>query len=167
MGLPDGIQDTNWHVFLLIGFGKACHLPVELEHKALWALKKLNLEWGEASQLRMDQINELDEFRFQPYVSSSIYKARMKHFHDKKILQREFIPGDRVLLFNSRLRLFSGKLKSKWSGPFEVTQVFPHGAIELIGPDGEQFKVNGERVKHYFGLPNEAKAMEVIYLNEP
>ncbi|XP_059310893.1 uncharacterized protein LOC132062317 [Lycium ferocissimum] len=114
----------------------------------------------------MDHINELDEFRFQAYMSSSIYKVRMKHFHDKKILQKESSPRDRVLLFNSRLLLFLGKLKFKWSGPFEVTQVFPSRAIELIGPDEEHFKVNGQRVKHYFGSPNEAKTMEVTYFNE-
>ncbi|KAK4345404.1 hypothetical protein RND71_035580 [Anisodus tanguticus] len=89
----------------------------------------------------------------------------MKHFHDKKILKREFSIGDRVLLFNSRLRLFSRKLKSKWSGPFEVTQVFLHGAIKISCPSRNRIKVNGQRVKHYLGVSNEVKIIEVIYLN--
>ncbi|KAK4356121.1 hypothetical protein RND71_025092 [Anisodus tanguticus] len=91
----------------------------------------------------------------------------MKHFHDKKILKRDFSPWDRVLLFNSSMRLFPRKLKSKWSGPFEVTQVFPHGAIEIACPSRNRVKVNRQRVKHYLGMPNEVKIIEVIYLNEP
>ncbi|XP_059314243.1 uncharacterized protein LOC132065037 [Lycium ferocissimum] len=130
-------------------------------------LKRLNLDWSDASKLRLDQLNELDEFRFRAYVSSSLYKARMKHHYDEKILKRDFTPGDRVFLFNSRLCLFPGKLKSKWSGQFEVTQVFPHGAIELVCPNGNGIKVNGQRVKHYLGSPNEANIIEVIFLNEP
>ena len=62
------------------------------------------------------------------------------------------MPGQQVLLFNSRLRLFPGKLKSRWSGPFVVKTVFPHGAVEIFESDPNQaFKVNGQRLKHYYG----------------
>ena len=71
----------------------------------------------------------------------------MKKYHDNKIEKREFMVGDLVLLFNFRLRLFPGKLKSKWTGPYLVTQLFPHGAFELETKEGAQFKVNGQRIK--------------------
>ncbi|GKA28929.1 hypothetical protein Tco_0715174, partial [Tanacetum coccineum] len=87
----------------------------------------------------------------QAYKKSLIYKERTKKLHDSKIKKRIFNVGDRVLLFNSRLKIFSGKLKTRWSGPFTVTKVFPYGTIELSQPDGPNFKLNGHHVKHYFG----------------
>ncbi|XP_070014181.1 uncharacterized protein [Nicotiana sylvestris] len=94
-------------------FGKAYNIPVELEHKAIWALKKLNLEWDVAANLRVEQLNELDEFRFHTYSSSSLYTDKMKYLHEKYDRRKEFKEGDLVLLFNSRLRLFPVRLKSK------------------------------------------------------
>ncbi|GJY34250.1 hypothetical protein Tco_0418719 [Tanacetum coccineum] len=83
--------------------------------------------------------------------NSLIYKEKTKRIHDSKIKNRVFNVGDRVLLFNSRLKIFSGKLKTRWSGPFTITHVFPYGTVELSQNSGPNFKVNGHRVKHYFG----------------
>ncbi|GJR71384.1 ribonuclease H-like domain-containing protein [Tanacetum coccineum] len=95
--------------------------------------------------------NELNELRDHAYENSLIYKEKTKRIHDSKIKNRVFNVGDRVLLFNSRLKIFSGKLKTRWSGPFTVTQVFPYGTVELSQNSGPNFKVNGHRLKHYFG----------------
>ncbi|GKC94285.1 reverse transcriptase domain-containing protein [Tanacetum coccineum] len=132
-------------------YGKSCHLPIELEHRAYWALKHANFDLKTAGDHRKLQLNELNELRDQAYENSLIYKERTKKLHDSKIKNRIFNVGDRVLLFNSRLNIFSGKLKTRWSGPFTITKVFPYGTIELSQPDGPNFKVNGHRVKHYFG----------------
>nr|GEU75283.1 reverse transcriptase domain-containing protein [Tanacetum cinerariifolium] len=94
---------------------------------------------------------QLNELRDQAYESSLIYKEKTKRLHDSKIKDRVFNIGDKVLLFNSRLKIFSGKLKSRWSGPFTISNVFPYGTVELSQPDGPNFKVNGHILKHYFG----------------
>ena len=91
----------------------------------------LHLEIKGAQEKRAVDLHELEEIRLEAYERSKIYKERIKAFHDKKISPKDFNIGDQVLLFNSRLKLFPGKLKSKWSGPFAIKEVLPYGAITL------------------------------------
>ncbi|XP_052117757.1 uncharacterized protein LOC127747664 [Arachis duranensis] len=112
-------------------YGKACHLPFELEHKSYWAIRYLNLDSEAVGIKRMLRLNELDEFRYSAYENVKLYKERNKLLHDKKIAIRVFELGQRVLLYNSRLKFFPGKLKSRWSGPFVVTRASPYGHMEI------------------------------------
>nr|GEX40104.1 DNA-directed DNA polymerase [Tanacetum cinerariifolium] len=145
-----GANLTAKKVFDVV-YGKSCYLPIELEHKAYWALKHANFDLKTTGDHWKLKLNKLNELRDQAYENSLIYKERTKKLHDSKIKNRIFNVGDQVLLFNSRLKIFSGKLKTRWSGPFTITKVLPYGTIELSQPDGPNFKVNGYRVKRYFG----------------
>jgi hypothetical protein len=149
--------------FMLV-YGKPCHLPIEIAHKAYWATRMLNMELQAAGEKRILDLHELEEMRLQAYENAKIYKERTKKVHDERISRRIFKEGDLVLLFNSRLRLFPGKLKSRWSGPFTVRKVYPFGAVDISGEDGRIFKVNGQRLKTYIADQNHDERLNLDLL---
>lgn len=117
-----------------------------------------NFDEKVVTRKRLLKLDELEEMCLYAYENTLINNERTKRYHEKKLVAWNFQPDQQVLLFNSEFRLFPRKLKSKWFGPFIVTEVYHRGAIEIqdLGYT-HKFKVNGKRLKHYFGgdLPNE------------
>nr|GFB30897.1 reverse transcriptase domain-containing protein [Tanacetum cinerariifolium] len=133
----------------------ACHSgPTGGHYRANYTSKKVfdsGFYWPSIYKDTFELVKRCDSCQRQAYENSLIYKERTKKLHDDKIKNRIFNVGDQVLLFISRLKIFSGKLKSRWSSPFTISEIYPYGTAKLIHPDGCKFKVNCHRLKHYHG----------------
>ncbi|GKB53334.1 reverse transcriptase domain-containing protein, partial [Tanacetum coccineum] len=153
---------TGFTPFRLV-YGKACHLPIEIKHKAYWVLKQCNMDLTAAAKNRFIELNELIELRDSAYENTRIYKERTKKWHDFKLRgDKDFNVGDLVLLFNSRFKMHPGKLKSRWYGPNMVKPVYPYGTVEITDKNGVGFKVNGKRLKKYHERHIDTKDKEVV-----
>ncbi|XP_026458722.1 uncharacterized protein LOC113359273 [Papaver somniferum] len=136
----------------------------------VWGIDFMGLFPNSEGTQRKLHLNELEELRSDAYDSAKMYKDRMKVFHDKRILRKSFTPGQKVLLYNSRLHIFLGKLHYRWTGPFMVRTIFPHGAVEIEDVAAKNvFKVNGKRLKPFLEpIPPEIETTDLedpVYLD--
>ncbi|XP_016755221.1 uncharacterized protein [Gossypium hirsutum] len=125
------------------------------------------MELEPTGKARKLDIQELEEIRNDAYENARIYKDKTKLFHDKKIATKHFLIRQKVLLYKSLLKLFPGKLRSRWQGPFIVNQVFPQSAIKIESEEiGKQFVDNGQRLKPFYEN-SQAHTVEKIQLESP
>jgi hypothetical protein len=149
-------------------YRKTCHLPLELEHKAFSIVKELNRDFKLAGKKRLLDLSSLDEWTSEAYENARLFKEKVKQWHDRRILKREFHVGEKVLLYRSRLRFFVGKLLSKWEGPFIIEEVYRLGAIKIASlKDNTMQLVNGQRLKHYISRDSYNKYIDIIQVVTP
>ena len=140
---------------------------MEIEYKAWWAVKRLNLDMGRADLKRLLDISELEELRNDIYFNSKIANDILKKWQDQLIARKNFKQGDQVLLYDYKLHLFTGKLKSRWTGTFIVHKGYLNGSVDLLNSkDCRVFKVNGKRLKPY-AVQHTTDKEEIPFLDPP
>jgi hypothetical protein len=143
-------------------------LPLELEHKDFWVVRDLNRDFKLAGKKRLLDLSSLDEWRNEAYGNAKLFKQKVKQWHDRRILKREFHVGEKVLLYRSCLRSFAKKLLSKWEGPFVIEEVYRSGAVKIASlKDDTTQVVNGQRLKHYISRDSYNEDVDVIQMVTP
>ena len=113
-------------------------------------MKELNRDFKLDGEKRLLDLSTLDEWRSEDYENVRLLKEIVKRWHDRKIENKTFKSGDKVLLYNSRLKLFPWNLRSKWEGPYIVEEAYSSGAVKLKGKTPSlSWIVNGQHLKHY------------------
>jgi hypothetical protein len=131
-------------------------------------VRELNRDFKLAGKKRLLDLSSLDEWRNEAYENARLFKEKVKQWHDKRILKREFHVGEKVLLYRSRLRFFAGKLLSKWEGLYVIVEVYRSGAIKIASlKDDSTQVVNGQRLKHYISGDSYNKDVDVIETVSP
>ena len=126
-------------------------------------MKVLNRDFKLSGKKRLLDLSSLDEWRSEAYENAKHFKEKVKRWHDRRILKREFHVGEKVLLYKSRLRFFAGKLLSKWEGPFVIVEVYRSGAIKIASlSDNTTQVVNGQRLKHYISGDSYNEDFDII-----
>nr|GEV13899.1 hypothetical protein [Tanacetum cinerariifolium] len=149
------VFDSVCEIFDVWGIDFMGPFPSSKGNKYILVAVNYLLKWVEAKALPTNDARVVVKFlkslfsRFGTPKAIISDRERTKKLHDEKIKNRIFNVGDQVLLFNSRLKIFLGKLKSRWSGPFTISEIYPYGTAKLVHPDGCNFKVNCNRLKHY------------------
>src|SRR3954454_22110742 len=167
-GLIELLTKILWVCLLIRWFMEKLVTCLELEHKAYRAVKDLNRDFKLAGKKRLLDLSSLDEWRNEAYENARLFKEKVKQWHDRRILKREFHVGEKVLLYRSRLRFFAGKLLSKWEGPFVIKEVYRSGAIKISSlKDDTTQVVNGQRLKHYISGDSYNEDVDVIQMVTP
>jgi hypothetical protein len=131
-------------------------------------VKELNRDFKLAGKKRLLDLSSLDKWRNEAYENARLFKEKVKQWHDKRILKREFHVGEKVLLYRSHLRFFAGKLLSKWEGPYVIVEVYHSGAIKIASLKDDSIQVvNGQRLKHYISRDSYNEDVDVIEMVSP
>ncbi|XP_022020083.1 uncharacterized protein LOC110920159 [Helianthus annuus] len=115
-------------------YGKGCHLPMELAHRAYWAITTVNADYNEAGKMRKLQLCEIEELRDEAYECASAYKDKLKKVHDAKLRKKTFEVGQKVWLYNSRLKMFAGRSIVSGEAMESDTTYYHHKVVEKYNP---------------------------------